>query len=186
MKRLLPVLLLLAVPAVAQSVVTPARFTLSGKVQGMSIKGTALVAADAVDVFQVSQRVALRNDNVMISLPATSTSDAASAGALGTKFLAGPQFTLPKLPFLKGTVLGSPTISMDAFAEMGVSRSSANQTLDERVGFDLNYTPSSTNPTTVNLIEIGYDHGSTPIGVGTNGLPEYGNNAVFYSIGISF
>lgn len=198
MKKLIPILLLLcAVPALAQTGTTTAvtggpiptipeqKFTLSGKVGGFSLNGQTFLDTDAVVEVPVSPNFSLRQDSDMIFLQG-SASSSSNSGPLATQIIGGPQYRF-KNPFPTTSVLGSPNIQLSAFAEMGISRSSSNQTLDERVGFDLNYQPSLTNPTTINLLEVYYNHGSVPVSVdpATN-VTTYGSNAWGIRIGISY
>lgn len=200
MRKLLLVLLLLAAPAAAQcqtatTTTTPTqanpfpeqKFTIQGKVAGLSVGGTQLIAADAVACIGISQSVQLREDNILISLPTTSTPTTtnASAGPLGSIFLAGVQPNLPNL-FPKTSFLGGPNFQWYALGQMGVSRSGANQTIAESAGLGLNYRPSTSNPTSINIFELAWVHGSIPIGANADGTPKFGNNAIRVSVGIGF
>lgn len=164
---------------------TTSRFTLSGQFSSLSVSGVRLVAADAVAEVGITPTLSLRDDNVLISLPGTGTS--ASAGPIGQLYLAGPMYDISPLNnwLNKTQTLGPGGFHVSIYGEVGISRSSANQTYAESGGLSLTWCPQS-NPVCVNIFDGAWVHGSVPIGADNSGNPLYGNNGARISVGVSF
>lgn len=109
--------MLLASPAFGQS----GSFSLSGQAMGVFSGGAKLVAADAVGTYKLSDTLAARTDNIVISA-------ASSNASLAVADLAGPQAAIPSAAIFKALHLDSTQYGLYAGAEIGSSTSSLGVT----------------------------------------------------------
>lgn len=167
---LIAAMCLLAMPAAAQ---TQTKFSISGKALGYSAGGTGLVAADAVSAVQISPNLTVRNDNIVLSDPASSS--------LAAFELGGAQYDLPLNSILKKTFLDPVKYKFYAVGQAGLVTSSLGQSPSFSAGVGLNYFPQSAPSVVINLFEARILNGK--VGIGPDRTVT---NGVAFSVGLTF
>lgn len=158
---------------------TGAKFSLSGKALGYVAGGSSLIAADAVSAVQISPRLTLRNDNIILST-------AASNASIAQFFLGGAQYELPLEKVMSKTFLKPDNYKFYVVGEAGYTNSPASGNLAESFGGGLNYFPSSAPSIGVNLFEVRWLHGKVPVQNSVAGGTQFVSNGIAVSVGLTF
>ena len=164
--------LLVATAAYGQSL-DGAKFSISGKALGYAAGGMSLVAADAVSAVQISPKLAVRNDNIILSDP--------NASSVAAFELGGAQYNLPFDKLLGKTFLDPSKYKFYAVGEAGLVTSSLGQSPAFSAGVGLDYFPQSTPSVVVNLFEARVLNGRVGLGPG-----KTVTNGVAFSVGLTF
>lgn len=164
----------------AQNLPAPEKFSLAGKVSGLSVSGERFVAADAEVRLALTPHWALRQDTLLVM---TSDTDR-QTGPVAQIYTAGLEYTTPNpLARCSCFLADSSRWRWYITAQLGVSRTAANQVIAARVGGGLRY--QATDRTRLDVFELGWLHGAVPVATTPEGV-RYGSNGIFVSVGIHY